>query len=92
MRIILNEKKVPFKSKNEDLKLKFVNLFNDYLKKFSVDKVDVDLIDKLTEDEVVNLYEYINKTYEFIPLGEQNIKRSFFFFLSYFFTTKINFS
>lgn len=56
----------PYKTEKEEVKLKYVVLFNDYLKKIPNEKFETELLDKLTKDDLVKLYDYLNKTFEFL--------------------------
>ena len=56
----------PYKTEREEVKLKYVVLFNDYLKKIPNEKFETELLEKLTKDDLVKLYDYLNKTFEFL--------------------------
>lgn len=64
MTAVLNDP--PYKSENEETKLKYVMLVNEYLKKIQIEKVDSELLSNLSKDNLVKLYDYLNKTFEFL--------------------------
>ena len=69
----------PYKSIKEEIKLKYVVLFNDYLKKVQIEKIDTELLCNLNKDQLVKLYDYLNKTFEFLS-DLKDIKDGFSFY------------
>jgi len=73
---ILNDP--PYKSELEETKLKYVVLFNEYLKKIPIEKIENELFNNLTRDNLVKFYDFLNKTFEFMS-DMKDIKEGYFF-------------
>lgn len=69
------------KSEREDVKLKYIVLFNEYLKKIPAEKIDDELLNKLEKENLVKLYDYLNKTFEFLS-DLKDVKDGIVYFLN----------
>jgi len=58
-----------------------VVLFNDYLKKIPIEKIETDLFANLKKDDLIKLYDYLNKTFEYLSDVKDVKDGNFFVFL-----------
>ena len=70
-RVIIAIEKPPYKSKDDELKQEFARLVQQQLAKFNMDKVDVELLAFLDEQNSIDLFEYINKSFEMVTEGKK---------------------
>ena len=57
---------MPYKSEKEETKLKFIVLFNEYLKRITLEKIDSELLNSIDKKYLGKLYDCLNKTFEFL--------------------------
>lgn len=67
---------LPYKSENDENKLKYLVLFNEYLKRISSEKIEKELLDNIDKKYYVKLYDALNKNFEFLSeLKDGKFKR-----------------
>lgn len=67
---------LPYKSENDENKLKYLVLFNEYLKRIPAEKLEKELLDSMDKKYYVKLYDALNKNFEFLSELKDGIKQN----------------
>jgi ribosomal protein S8 len=62
---------LPYKSENDENKLNYLILFNEYLKRIPAEKLETEILSNMDKKYYVKLYDALNKNFEILSESKE---------------------